>query len=104
MSYGVRQRVRELGVRIAIGARPADITAMVLQQALRLTAIGCGIGVILAFGATRVITNALYGVGAHDPTTLLLVVGLLALVALGAAYLPARWATRVDPITSIRAE
>jgi ABC-type antimicrobial peptide transport system permease subunit len=104
MSYGVRQRVRELGVRIAIGARPADVAMMVLRQALQLVGRGFVIGLILAFGATRIIAAALFGVSAHDPMTLGMVVLVLAAVAVGAAYLPARWAMRVDPMTSIRNE
>jgi predicted permease len=104
MSYGVRQRVRELGVRMAIGARPADIGMMVLRQALRLVGTGLAAGLILAFGATRIIAGALFGVTTHDPLTLCIVLVLLAGVAVGAAYLPARWAMRVDPMLSIRAE
>jgi ABC-type antimicrobial peptide transport system permease subunit len=104
MSYGVRQRVRELGVRMAIGARPADIATMVLRQAFQVVGRGFAIGLILAFGATRIIEAALFGVSAHDPMTLGVVALLLTAVALGAAYLPARWATRVDPMISIRTE
>jgi ABC-type antimicrobial peptide transport system permease subunit len=104
MSYGVRQRVRELGVRMAIGARPADIGMLVLRQALQLVAKGFAIGLILAFGAIRIITAVLFGVSAHDPMTLCIVVLVLGAVALGAAYLPARWAMGVDPMTSIRTE
>jgi ABC-type antimicrobial peptide transport system permease subunit len=104
MSYGIRQRVRELGVRMAIGARPADIAMMVLRQALQLVGKGFAIGLVLAFGATRIIAAALFGVSVHDPMTLCIVVLVLAAVAVGAAYLPARWAMRVDPITSIRSE
>ncbi|MBK5295237.1 MAG: FtsX-like permease family protein [Acidobacteriia bacterium] len=104
ISYGVRQRVRELGIRMAIGARPADIALMVLWHALRLVGTGFALGLILAFGATRVIAAALFGVSAHDPMTLFIVALLLATVAVGAAYLPARWAMRVDPMTSIRTE
>jgi ABC-type antimicrobial peptide transport system permease subunit len=104
MSYGVRQRVRELGVRMAIGARPADIAMMVLRQTLQLVGSGFVIGLILAFGATRIIAAALFGVSAHDPITLGMVVLVLAAVAVGAAYLPARWAMRVDPMTAIRNE
>jgi hypothetical protein len=104
MSYGVRQRVRELGVRIAVGARPADIAMLVLRQAVEVVGKGFVIGLILAFGATRIITATLFGVSAHDPMTLCIVVLVLAAVAIGAAYLPARWAMGVDPMTSIRAE
>ena len=101
MSYGVRLRVREFGVRMAIGARPADIAMMVLRQALQLVGRGFVVGLILAFGATRIIAAALFGVSAHDPMTLGMVVLVLAAVAVGAAYLPARWAIKVDPMTAI---
>jgi ABC-type antimicrobial peptide transport system permease subunit len=89
---------------MAIGARPADIGMMVLRQALRLVGTGLAAGLILAFGATRIIAGALFGVTTHDPLTLCIVLVLLAGVAVGAAYLPARWAMRVDPMLSIRAE
>jgi predicted permease len=104
MSYGVRRQVRELGVRMALGARPSDIGIMVLRQALRLVGTGLGIGLIAAFGATQVIKSALFGVSAHDPLTLCLVAGLLGGVGAAAVYLPARWAMRVDPMLSIRAD
>jgi predicted permease len=104
MSYGVRQRVRELGVRVAIGARPADIAILILRHALQLVGTGFVIGLILAFGATRIISSALFGVSAHDPVTLCIVVLLLTTVAVLAAYAPARWAMRVDPMLAIRAE
>jgi ABC-type antimicrobial peptide transport system permease subunit len=104
VSYSVRQRVRELGIRMALGARPADIGLLVLRHALRLVGTGFALGLILAFGATRVIAAVLFGVRAHDPMTLFIVALLLAVVSAAAAYLPARWAMRVDPITSIRTE
>jgi ABC-type antimicrobial peptide transport system permease subunit len=77
---------------------------MVLRQALQLVGAGCIIGLILAFGATQMIASALFGVSAHDPLSLFTVVLVLAAVAAGAAYRPARWAMRVDPMTSIRTE
>jgi ABC-type antimicrobial peptide transport system permease subunit len=104
MSYGVRQRVRELGIRMAVGACPSDIGLMVLRRALRLVGTGVAIGLVLAWGAARIVASALFGVTAHDPLTLCVVFLLFAGVAAGAAYLPARWAMRVDPVLSIRAE
>jgi ABC-type antimicrobial peptide transport system permease subunit len=89
---------------MALGARPSDIGIMVLRQALRLVGTGLGIGLIAAFGATQVIKSALFGVSAHDPLTLCLVAGLLGGVGAAAVYLPARWAMRVDPMLSIRAD
>jgi predicted permease len=104
VSYDVRQRVRELGIRMAIGARPVDIALMVLRHSLRLVGIGFALGLFLALGATRVIAAVLFGVSTHDPITLLIVALFLAAVAVGAAYLPAQWAMRVDPMSSIRTE
>lgn len=104
MSYSTRRRTRELGIRMAVGARPADIAGLVLRQAIRLAGVGLAIGMLLAFGATRILTNVLFGVTAHDPVALALVVLVLAAVALAAAWLPMRWAVRVDPVQSIRAE
>jgi predicted permease len=104
ISYGVRQRVREFGIRMAIGARPVDIALMVLRRALRLVATGFVLGLIPAFAVTRVIAAALFGLSPHDPLTLCIVALLLAAVAVGATYVPARWAMRVDPMTSIRTE
>jgi ABC-type antimicrobial peptide transport system permease subunit len=104
ISYGVRQRVRELGVRMAIGARPADIGLMVLRQAMKLVGTGLLIGVFLTFAATRIVSTVLFGVTPHDPLTLGIVLILLAIVAAAAAYMPARWAMRVDPMRSIRAD
>lgn len=104
ISYGVRQRGRELGIRMAIGARPANIAVMVLRGALRLVGTGFALGLILAFGVTRVIAAVLFGVSTHDPVTLFIVALLLAITAIAATYLPARWAMRVDPMTSIRTE
>jgi predicted permease len=104
MSYGVRLRVRELGVRMAVGAQRLDIAVMVLRQSLQLAAIGAAIGLLLALGASRLLTSTLFGVSVSDPLTMALVVGLLAGVAVAAAFLPARWAMNVDPVRSIRAD
>ena len=104
VSYSVRQRVRELGVRMALGARPRHIATMVLRQALQLVMAGLAIGLIASFAATRIIASVLFGVSPQDPATLGLVAFLLISIALAASYLPARWATRVDPILAIRAE
>jgi ABC-type antimicrobial peptide transport system permease subunit len=102
ISYGVRLRTRELGVRIAVGAQPKDIGLMVLRQAFRLVGIGSGIGLLLALAVARLIAAALFGVSPHDPATLAGVILVLTTVAAIAAYLPARSAMRVDPMHSIR--
>jgi putative ABC transport system permease protein len=104
LSYSVAQRTREMGVRIAIGASRRDVLALVIGKALRLTAIGLGVGVVLAAGAGRLLRSQIFGVSPLDPVTFVGVVLLLAAVALLAAWLPARRAARVDPIIALQAE
>jgi predicted lysophospholipase L1 biosynthesis ABC-type transport system permease subunit len=98
MSYTVAQRKREIGVRLALGAQGADVLQMVLKQGARLTLLGVAIGVVAAFGLTRLMTHLLFGVAAHDPLTFVAVAVLLLLIALSACYIPARRATRVNPV------
>lgn len=102
ISFSVTQRTREFGVRLALGAGRASVLRLVLGQGIRLTAIGVVLGIAGAFGAVRVIRSMLFGVSASDPLTLGAVVLSIFAVALVAAYLPARRATLVDPITSLR--
>jgi ABC-type antimicrobial peptide transport system permease subunit len=104
MSYLVTQRARELGVRIALGARPRDILRLVLREGLRLSALGAGLGLLAAFGATRVLGRLLYEVSPADPLTYAGVTLLLIAVVLVTCYIPARRATRVDPIEALRSE
>ncbi len=104
MSYSVAQRTRELGVRLALGARPMDVLRMVLRQGLALAGAGVGVGLALALFFTRLISTLLYGVAPYDPGTLLAVAGLLGVCALASCLIPAVAATRVDPMTSLRAE
>jgi len=104
ISYTVSQRAREIGVRIALGARDADVVRLVLSQGLRLTALGLGIGYAGAFAVSRVLSSVLYGVTPTDPVSFGLVGGVLMIVALVASYVPARWAMRVDPIRALRSE
>jgi putative ABC transport system permease protein len=104
ISYSVSQRTHELGIRIALGARRRDILTLVLRQGLLLAGIGVAVGVLAAAGLTRLIQALLYGIGALDPWTFIgLPLGLLG-IALLASYLPARRATRVDPMTALRYE
>jgi putative ABC transport system permease protein len=103
-SYAVTQRTREIGVRIAIGAQPRDVLAMVMGSALRLSGIGVGIGLLVSLLGARVLASLLYGVSARDPLTYTGIAALLAAVALFASWLPARRATRVDPAVALRAE
>jgi predicted permease len=104
MVHTVSQRTREIGVRIALGARSTEIANLVLQEGLRVVALGIAIGAAASFMLTRVIQNFLWGVTATDPLTFVAVAGLLAAVAMFACYLPARRALRVDPVIALRME
>jgi putative ABC transport system permease protein len=104
MSYAVVQRSREIGIRVALGADPAHILGTVLGQALRLAVLGVGAGLGGAVALSRTIASLLFELSPTDPATLGAVAVLLALVALLASYLPARRATRVDPLVALRSE
>jgi putative ABC transport system permease protein len=104
LAYAVGQRTREFGVRTALGARNRDVLAMVLRQGLRLTSIGIGIGLAGAIALTRYIEGMLYNVTPLDPLTYLAVVVLFVAVTSLASYVPARRATRIDPMTALRYE
>ncbi len=104
MSYAVSQRTPEIGVRLALGAEARDILKLVVANAARLTAIGLGIGLVLALALTRTIASLLYGIAPTDPTTFVAVAALLAAVALGATYIPARRAARVVPTDALRSQ
>jgi predicted permease len=104
VAYSVAQRGREIGIRIALGARPADVRRMLLREGARLTALGVCLGLGGALLLTRLMSSLLYGVGPRDPVTFLLVPGVLAAVALAATDLPARRASRVDPVRALRSD
>ena len=104
VAYSVAQRTREFGVRIAFGAERRDVLLLVLSHGARLTLLGIGLGIVASLAVTRLLATLLYGMSATDPTTFAAVALLLALVALAACYLPARRATRVDPMVALRSE
>jgi putative ABC transport system permease protein len=104
MAYTVAQGTREIGIRAALGAQRRDLLRMVLGKGLKLTLIGIVLGVVGAFGLTRLMSSVLFGVSATDPLTFAGVTVLLVIVALVASYMPARRATRIDPLQALRHE
>ena len=104
LAYSVEQRVREIGVRVALGADKREIFRLIIGNGMRLALVGVAIGVPSALALTRLMAGMLSGVSSTDPVTYIAVVGMLVISALLASYLPARRATRVDPIVALRAE
>jgi macrolide transport system ATP-binding/permease protein len=104
MAYSVSQRTRELGIRMALGARSSQVLGLILQQGMLLAAIGIALGLLGAFGSTRLAQTFLYGVNPGDPTIFLGVTFLLAVAALAACYFPARRALKINPVIALRTE
>jgi putative ABC transport system permease protein len=104
IAYSVAQRTRELGIRLALGARPRSLFGLVVGESMRPVLAGIVAGLVLSLAASRVLATLLFGVGATDPATFAVVPAALALAALGACLLAARRATRVDPMVALRSE
>jgi putative ABC transport system permease protein len=104
LAYVVSQRTQEIGVRLAIGAAPTDVVRLFVREGAMLAAIGLGFGLLGALAANRAMTSLLFGVRPNDPSTFAAVAAALVVVALGASYLPARRAARVDPMSALRTD
>jgi ABC-type antimicrobial peptide transport system permease subunit len=104
MSYSVTQRTREIGIRIALGARRANVLQITVKQGLQLVGAGMLIGLMVAVLLTRVMASLLFGISATDPFTFIGISLVLLAVAILASYVPALRATRVDPLTALRAQ
>jgi putative ABC transport system permease protein len=104
MAYTVSRQTQEIGIRMALGARRADVLGMVVRMGLGLVAIGVVLGFVASLAATRVIASQLSGVSPRDPLALVAAVGVMILAGVAACYFPARRATRVDPMVALRYE
>jgi len=104
VSYGVTQRTQEIGIRMAFGANARDVLRMIVGGSMRWVVIGVGVGVVASLAATRLLEVLLFDVKAGDPRVLGAMAAVLAVVAFAASYLPARRATRVDPMVALRYE
>jgi putative ABC transport system permease protein len=103
VAYGVNQRLNEIGIRVALGAKPMSVLSLVVRQGMTIVAVGLAIGVVTALATSRLIDGLLFAVGANDAVTYVGVAFALLAVAALASYLPARRALRVDPVQALRA-
>jgi putative ABC transport system permease protein len=104
LSYSVSQQTREIGIRMAMGARTASVLSLIIGQGMRLAVVGLMLGLLIAFATMRVLSSLLFGVSAHDPVTFAGVSLILATAAILGCYIPARRAAKVNPITALRYE
>jgi ABC-type antimicrobial peptide transport system permease subunit len=104
LSYNVGQRTREIGVRMALGAQAAAVVRLVVRQGIALAGVGLVVGLLFALGLTRLLKSVLYEVSTFDPISFIAVAVILSVIGIVACWFPARRATRVDPITALRAE
>jgi ABC-type antimicrobial peptide transport system permease subunit len=104
LAYSVAQRTSEIGLRMALGAQPRQVLGLVLRQGMLLALIGAGVGTVVALPVARMAAGLLYGVSATDPLTYVGITVLLMGVALLACYVPARRATRIDPLVALRVD
>ncbi|MGA9568439.1 MAG: FtsX-like permease family protein, partial [Candidatus Acidiferrales bacterium] len=104
LSYEVSRRTREIGIRMALGAQPESVLRLMMRQGIALAVVGAIVGIGVALGVTRYLASMLYEVRASDPVTMIAATALLVLVALAACHIPARRATRVDPMVALRYE
>jgi ABC-type antimicrobial peptide transport system permease subunit len=104
MAYAVARRTSELGLRIALGAQPHNIMTLVMRDGVRLAAFGLSLGLLGAFILTRLLSSLLFGVSTTDPLSLIAITGVLTVVVMAACFIPARRATKVDPLEALRYE
>ncbi len=104
MAHTATRRTREIGIRMALGAQRTNVLWMILRDGILLVVLGAVIGIPVAFGVTRFVSSFLYGLTARDPVTMALATALLALVTIIASLLPARRASKVDPMVALRYE
>ena len=104
LAYTVVRRTNEIGIRVALGAHRSQVLGLVMRDATRMLALGAAIGLPAAWAASRLVSSMLFGLATNDPTTIVLAATVLVLTGLLAAYLPARRATKVDPLIALRHE